>query len=77
MRMKRTYNLSLATIETVKRLVEVDHVAGTQDALVERAIGDLDRVVRNARDARLWNEASRDAEFQAEITQIEMALFQD
>ncbi|HVC79620.1 MAG TPA: hypothetical protein VNL35_03855 [Chloroflexota bacterium] len=77
MRIKRTYNLSPAAIETVKRLVEIDHVAGTQDALVERAIGELDRIIRDARDAQLWVEASRDADFQAEITQIEMDLPHD
>ena len=74
MRIKRTYNLSPATIATVKRLVEVDHVAATQDALVEQAIAELDRFVHDARDARLWSEAARDAEFQAELAQIDQDL---
>jgi hypothetical protein len=74
MRIKRTYNLSPGTIATVKRLVEVDHVESTQDALVERAVAELDRLVRDAHDARLWSEAAQDAEFQAELRQIEEDL---
>jgi hypothetical protein len=51
MRMKRTDNLSSDTITTVRRLVEVDHVAATQDALVEHAIEELDRIIREAHKA--------------------------
>ena len=40
-KVKRTYNLSPAAIATVKRLIEVDHVAPNQDALVEHAIAEL------------------------------------
>jgi uncharacterized protein YicC (UPF0701 family) len=70
MRIKRTYNLSPSAVATVKRLVEIDHVAATQDALVEQAIAELDRFVHDARDARLWSEASLDAEFQQELAEI-------
>ncbi len=77
MRIKRTYSLSPAAIATVKRLVEVDHVAATQDALVEQAIAELDRFVRDARDARLWSGAAVDAHFQEEIAQIEKDLPSD
>jgi hypothetical protein len=77
MRVKRTYNLSPDTIATVKRLVEVDHVAATQDALVEHAIEELDRIIRDAHEARLWSEMARDAEFQAELVQIDRALPSD
>lgn len=70
MRTKRSYNLSAATIATVKRLVEVDHVAATQDALVEQAIAELDRVVQDAHDAQAWSDAARDEEFQAEIARF-------
>jgi hypothetical protein len=64
---KRTYNLSPDTVATVKRLVEVDHLAPSQDALVEQAISALDRLVRDARDARLWSQAAADPHFLAEI----------
>ena len=67
MKVKRTYILSPAAIATVKRLVEVDHVAPSQDALVEHAIAELDRLVRDARDARLWSQAPHDPAFQAEL----------
>ncbi|MGH2391006.1 MAG: hypothetical protein ACRDIE_22640 [Chloroflexota bacterium] len=77
MRIKRTYSLSPAAIATVKRLVEVDHVAATQDALVEQAITELDRFVRDARDARLWSEAALNAAFQDEIAQIDKDLPSD
>jgi hypothetical protein len=71
MRVKRTYNLSPDTIATVKRLVEVEHLEPTQDALVERAVAELARLVRDAHDARLWSDAAQDEELQAELQQIE------
>ncbi len=77
MRMKRTYNLSPDAIATVKRLVEVDHVAATQDALVEHAIAELDRILRDAHEARLWAEMALDTEFQAELVQIDRDLPSD
>ena len=70
-KVKRTYNLSPAAIATVKRLVEVEHVAPSQDALVEHAIAELDRLVR---DARLWSQAAHDPAFQAQIRQIDEDL---
>jgi hypothetical protein len=73
-KVKRTYNLSPAAIATVKRLVEVEHVAPSQDALVEHAIAELDRLVRDAHDARLWSQAAHDPAFQAEIRQIDEDL---
>jgi hypothetical protein len=74
MKVKRTYNLSPAAIATVKRLVDVEHVAPSQDALVEQAIAELDRLVRDAHEARLWSQAARDPAFQAEIRQIDEDL---
>ena len=73
MKVKRTYNLSPAAIATVKRLVEVAQVAPSQDALVEHAIAELDRLVR---DAQLWSQAAHDPAFQAEIRQIDEDLAQ-
>jgi len=70
MRIKRTYNLSPVAVATVKRLVEVDHVAATQDALVEQAIAELDRAVHDAYEAQLWSEAALDPEFQQELAEI-------
>jgi hypothetical protein len=72
-KVKRTYNLS-AAIATVKRPVEVELVAPSQDALVEQAIAELDRLVQDAHDARLWSQAAHHPAFQAEIRQIDEDL---
>lgn len=74
MKIKRTYNLSPTSIATVKRLVDDEHVAPSQDALVEQAIAELDRLIREAHDARLWGQAAQDPEFQAESRQIDDSL---
>lgn len=72
--MKRVYNLSPATIATIRRLVEVDGIAPSRAALVELAIAELDRHIRDARDAELWTQASRDSAFVAELRQIDEDL---
>ena len=74
MKVKRTYNLSADTVDTVKRLVEEERVAPTQDAVVERPIAKRDRLIRDAADARLWEQAVRDPEFQDEISRIDAEL---
>jgi hypothetical protein len=71
MKTKRTYNISREAVETVKRLVDEQHVAPSQDALVEQAINELARRVQDMADARLWREAAADDEFQAEALQID------
>jgi len=71
MKTKRTYNLSSATVAMVKRLVDEEHVAPSQDALVEKAVAELDRLTRDADDARLWGQAAHDPAFQDEIHAIE------
>jgi len=68
-RVKRTYNLRPETVETVRRLVEAD-VAPTQDALVERAVRDLARAVRDVAHTALWARAGQDPELQAELREI-------
>lgn len=73
-KVKPTYNLSPGVVATVKRLVEEERVAPTQDALVEKAIAELDRLVRDAADARLWEQAARDPEFQDEVNRIDVEL---
>lgn len=56
-------------MDTVRRLVEAQ-VAPTQDALVERAVRDLARQFRDEVHTRLWAQAGRDPEFQAEMQEI-------
>jgi hypothetical protein len=74
---KRTYNISTEAVETVKRLVEEQHLASSQDALVEQAINELARRVQDAADARLWQEAAGDGEFQTEALQIDAEFAAD
>ena len=69
-RTKRTYNLSPEVVAIVKRLVESDGVAPTQDALVERAILQFERHLRDAQDARRWEQAADDGTFRAEQQRI-------
>ena len=69
---KRTYNLSRRTIETVQTLAE-RHLAPTQDALVELAVDELARHVREADEAYAWAEAAADPEFAAEAADLEAA----
>jgi hypothetical protein len=57
-------------VDTVRRLVEA-RVAPTQDALIERAIRDLERQLRDERDAQSWADAAQDPVFQAELREIE------
>jgi len=70
---KRTYNLSRRTIETVQTLVADHGVAPTQDALVELAIDELARHVREADEADAWAIAAADPEFAAEAAELEAA----
>ncbi len=69
---KRTYNLSRRTIETVQALAE-RKVAPTQDALVELAVDELARHVRDADEADVWAAAAADPEFAAEAEDLEAA----
>ncbi len=75
-RVKRTYNLRPATVDTVSRLVEAQ-VAPTQDALVERAVRDLGRAFRDDLHTRLWTQAGQDPEFQVEMQEIWEVLAAD
>jgi hypothetical protein len=70
---KRTYNLSRRTIETVQTLVAERKVAPTQDALVELAVDELARHVRDADEADAWAGAAADPEFVAEADELEVA----
>lgn len=69
--MKRTYNLSPGTVATVKPLVEDEHQAPSQDALVEQAIAEYARLLHDAADARLWMHAAEDPEFKDEAQRID------
>ena len=70
-RLKRTYNLSAATVRTVKELAGEYRVAGSQDAVVELAVEELRRRVREADEAAIWEQAGRDPGFRAEVEALE------
>lgn len=74
---KRTYNISREAVATVKHLVEERGLAPSQDALVEQAIAELARRVRDTDDARLWQQARDDDDFRVEARQIDAEFLID
>jgi hypothetical protein len=74
MKTQQTYTLSTHTVETVRRLVEEEQVAPSQDILVERALEDYFLTLRHEREARQFAEAADDPEIQAEIADLEEAF---
>jgi hypothetical protein len=68
-KVKRTYNLRPGTVATVRRLAEA-HVAPSQDSVVDQAVRDLARRVRDAEHTRLWKEAAGDPGFQEEMRRL-------
>lgn len=72
-RIKRTYNLAPATVRRVRELAEEYAVASSQDAVIELAIDELDRRLRDAREGDAWEAAATDPEFTAESAELEAA----
>lgn len=72
-RVKRTYNLAPATVRRVRELTEDYAVASSQDAVIELAVEELDRRLRESREADAWACAAGDPEFQAETADIAAA----
>ncbi len=69
-RSKRTYNLSAATIRRVRDMAEEYRVAPSQDAVIELAVDELERRLREEREAEAWAAAAQDPEFLSEVRQI-------
>ena len=59
-RTKRTYNLSIGTVRRVREMAEQYGVAPTQDAVVALAVDELERRLREEREASVWEEAATD-----------------
>jgi predicted kinase len=72
-RTKRTYNLAPATVRRVREMAERYGVAPSQDAVVELAVDELERRLREEREAAAWEEAAADADFQAEVADLDGA----
>lgn len=70
---KRTYNLTEATLRSVRELADEYRVAPTQDAVVELAVSELARRVRDDEEARAWEAAAADPEFAREVGEVEGA----
>ena len=70
---KRTYNLTAATVRAVRELADEYHAAPTQDAVVELAVSELARRLRDEAESATWEKAAADAAFRAEAQEIEDA----
>ena len=70
---KRTYNLTAATVRAVRELADEYHAAPTQDAVVELAVSELARRLRDEEEAAVWEAAATDGGFRAEAQEIEDA----
>ena len=72
-RVKRTYNLSESTVRRVREMAEEYGVAASQDAVVELAVDELDRHLRDAQEAAAWEQASADPAFASEAEDLAAA----
>jgi hypothetical protein len=72
-RVKRTYNLAATTVRRVRDLSERYEVAPSQDAVIELAVDELERRLREEREAAAWEAAADDASFVAESSELEAA----
>jgi hypothetical protein len=71
---KRTYNLTPATVRAVRELADDYHAAPTQDGVIELAVDELRRRIRDAEESAAWERAAADPAFRAEAETIEADL---
>lgn len=67
-RVKRTYNLSEATVRRVRELAGEYGAARSQDAVVELAVDRLYAQLLEQQEAAQWASAAQDPEFRAEMS---------
>ena len=72
-KVKRTYNLAPTTVRRVRELTEDYAIAPSQDAVIELAVDELDRRLREAREGNAWAAAAADPDFGAEVADVEAA----
>lgn len=70
---KRTYNLAPRTIRAVRELADEYHAAATQDGVIELAVDELQRRLRDTAEAGLWEAAAGDPVFIGEAADLEAA----
>lgn len=73
-KVKRTYNLEPATVRRVRELTETYGVASSQDAVIELAVDELDRRLRDAREADAWAAAAVDPDYRSEVADVSAAF---
>jgi hypothetical protein len=73
MRTKRTYNLPERTVRTVRELASAYGVADTQDGVVELAVDELARRLRDEEEAARWAAAAGEPSFRAEAAELDAA----
>jgi hypothetical protein len=71
-RTKRTYSLRPETVVRVRELAA--RYGSSQDAIVDRAVEELERNRRDDDDTRAWAKAAEDPEFFAETVAISAAF---
>jgi hypothetical protein len=71
---KRTYNLAPRTVRAVRELADDYHAAPTQDAVVELAVDELQRRLREVAEASAWETAGADPGFIGEVAEMEEAF---
>jgi hypothetical protein len=72
-RMKRTYNLAPATVRRVREMAEDYGLASSQDAVIELAVDELARRLRDDREGDIWAAAADDPGFRTEADELESA----
>jgi len=71
---KRTYNLAPRTVRAVRELADEYGAAPTQDAVIELAVDELQRRLRESAEADVWEAAAGDAAFVGEAREFEDAF---
>ena len=72
-RVKRTYNLAPATVRRVREMAKQYGLPSSQDGVIELAVDELERGLRDAREADAWAAAADDPAFLAEADALEVA----
>jgi len=72
-RVKRTYNLEARTVSRVREMAERYGVASSQDGVIELAVDELERRLRESREADAWEAAAADPGFVVESSEMESA----
>lgn len=73
-RVKRTYNLAPETVRRVREMTERYAVAPSQDAVIELAVDELERRLRDEREATAWEQAASDPTFRREVEELDTAF---